>query len=1024
MTFTATVSSPATPTGTVTFYAETINSSESIGAGTLSLVSGQYEATISTHGLAVTGSPYSITAVYGGDSNDEGSDSNADSLAVTPAPLVVAANNASKVYGAALPALSVSYSGFVNGDTSSSLTTQPTVTTTATSKSAVGSYTITAGGAVDANYTISYVTGTLSVTPAALVITANNATKVYGAALPSLSVSYSGFVNGDTSSSLTTQPTVTTTATSKSAVGSYTITAGGAVDANYTISYVTGTLSVTPAALVITANNATKVYGAALPSLSVSYSGFVNGDTSSSLTTQPTVSTTATSKSAVGSYTITASGAVDANYTISYVSGTLSVTPAALVITANNATKVYGAALPSLSVSYSGFVNGDTSSSLTTQPTVSTTATSKSAVGSYTITASGAVDANYTISYVSGTLSVTPAPLTITAKNQSKVYGQVNPTLTVSYSGFVNGDTSSSLTTQPTVTTTATTTSPVGTYQITASGAVDANYTISYVAGTLTINQDASTTSVNASTTSGSFGMSITLTATVTANSPGSGTPTGSVQFLDTTTDDNLGTVTLSGGVASLATSSLPPGSQTIEASYSGNSNFLSSSATTGTITISPSIIVLASSASGSLTISGNASIKVSGVVYVDSSSSSAISASGNASVTASAIDVHGGVQKSGNATFSPTPTTGAAVLSDPLAALPAPSTSGLTNYGSENLSGNSSATIKPGIYSSISVSGNASLTLSAGLYLIEGGGFSTSGNASVSGSGVLIYNAGSNYPNSGGSFGAISLSGNGSTSLSPASTGSYAGIMLIQPAANTQTLSFSGNSMAGVTGAIYAPAAQLSESGNAQLSVTLDVDTLTLSGNASAQFVALAGPATTVGATEPEALPASSSRAAAASLQAPAGSTLPTAGQPIWACIGPIPQAISPQNQLAWAPADWAHRSDVTATIDRAQVATDVAAYESGPLVDSVLDDLVSESMPPRGLDAASTAIAPRRSLDCADRRAEPSGRGQIRPSTIHSGTRRAADAVGSTAPVGPKSGAPRECRAGCWVLRLWRRP
>ena len=55
-------------------------------------------------------------------------------------------------------------------------------------------------------------------TPAALTITANNQTKVYGAALPTLTASYSGFVNGDTSASLTTQPTLTTTATAASHV--------------------------------------------------------------------------------------------------------------------------------------------------------------------------------------------------------------------------------------------------------------------------------------------------------------------------------------------------------------------------------------------------------------------------------------------------------------------------------------------------------------------------------------------------------------------------------------------------------------------------------------------------------------------------------------------------------------------------------------------------------------------------------------------------------------------------------------
>ena len=72
------------------------------------------------------------------------------------------------------------------------------------------------------------------------------------------------------------------------------------------------------------------------------------------------------------------------------------------------------------------------------------------------VTPAGLTSTNYTISYVSGTLSVTPAGLTVTADPQTKAYGAANPPLTVSYSGFVNGDTVASLTTSPTVATTAT----------------------------------------------------------------------------------------------------------------------------------------------------------------------------------------------------------------------------------------------------------------------------------------------------------------------------------------------------------------------------------------------------------------------------------------------------------------------------------------------------------------------------------------------------------------------------------------
>ena len=145
--------------------------------------------------------------------------------------------------------------------------------------------------------------------------------------------------------------------------------------------------------------------------------------------------------------------------------------------------------------------------------TTATFSTHSLPAGTYAITAVYGGDTNYPGS-TSNTVSqtVNPAPLVITANNQAKVYGQANPALTVSYSGLVNGDTSASLTTAPTVTTTAATTSPVGSYPITASGAVDPNYTISYVAGTLTISPDATTTVASSSTTSTGFGQPVTLT--------------------------------------------------------------------------------------------------------------------------------------------------------------------------------------------------------------------------------------------------------------------------------------------------------------------------------------------------------------------------------------------------------------------------------------------------------------------------------------------------------------------------------
>src|SRR5439155_474834 len=105
-------------------------------------------------------------------------------------------------------------------------------------------------------------------------------------------------------------------------------------------------------------------------------------------------------------------------------------------------------------------------------------------------------------------------------------------------------------------------------------------------------------------------------------------------------------------------------------------------------------------------------------------------------------------------------------------------------------------------------------------------------GNASISGAGVFLYNAGSNYPSSGGSFGGITLSGNGTFNLTAPTSGSYAGILIFQSRQNSRALTFSGNAMAGMGGTIYAASALLSMSGNARLQNPLIVGMLNLSGN------------------------------------------------------------------------------------------------------------------------------------------------------------------------------------------------
>ncbi|RKR81454.1 gliding motility-associated-like protein [Mucilaginibacter gracilis] len=351
-----------------------------------------------------------------------------------------------------------------------------------------GTATITATQAPNGLYITGSITATLTVANTVdPTLALGNISKTYGDAAFTLGATSNSsgaitYTSGNTAVATISGSTVTIVGQ-----GTAVITANQAAATGFNAFSTTATLTVAKKALTIAASNATKVYGAVLPTLAVTYSGFVNGETSGVLTTQPTITTTGTASSAVGTYPITATGAVASNYTITYTAGSLTVTPAGLNITAVNQTKVYGAANPTLAVTYSGFVNGDDATKLTTQPTISTTATASSAVGTYPITATGAASANYSISYTAATLTVTQAPLVITANNISRNYGQPNPTLTVTYTGLVNGDTNASLSTQPTITTTATITSLPGTYPITASGAVGPNYSISYVAGTFRV---------------------------------------------------------------------------------------------------------------------------------------------------------------------------------------------------------------------------------------------------------------------------------------------------------------------------------------------------------------------------------------------------------------------------------------------------------------------------------------------------------------------------------------------------------
>lgn len=195
-------------------------------------------------------------------------------------------------------------------------------------------------------------------------------------------------------------------------VGVYTIdptSCSGLGATGYVVAYTAAANSfvVKPRPLTITASDGQMTYGGTVPTITPIYSGLINGDQAPS--TPPTCTSNATSSTPAGTYLLTTSclGASDPNYSISYANGTLTVNQAPLVITASDGSMTYGGTVPAITPSYSVFVNGDTSASLTTEPICSTDATSFSPVGSYTTSCTGAVDPNYSISYVNGTLTET-----------------------------------------------------------------------------------------------------------------------------------------------------------------------------------------------------------------------------------------------------------------------------------------------------------------------------------------------------------------------------------------------------------------------------------------------------------------------------------------------------------------------------------------------------------------------------------------------------------------------------------------
>ena len=163
--------------------------------------------------------------------------------------------------------------------------------------------------------------------------------------------------------------------------------------------------------ITVTAKSYTREYGDANPTFEYSATG-------GTLSGKPEISCEATAKSPVGTYPIVIKQGSVTNGDVTYVNGTLTITKAPLTVSGGTYTMKQGEQLPTFKATYSGWKNGDTEAALTKKPTLTTTATSSSAVGDYAVTVSGAEAQNYDIKYVNGKLTVKQAdPVTVTAKS-------------------------------------------------------------------------------------------------------------------------------------------------------------------------------------------------------------------------------------------------------------------------------------------------------------------------------------------------------------------------------------------------------------------------------------------------------------------------------------------------------------------------------------------------------------------------------------------------------------------------------
>ncbi len=411
--------------------------------------------------------------------------------------ITITAAAKSKYFGDSDPSLtySITSGALVGSDTITGTLSRASGETTGTYL--ISRNTLTPGN----NYEVTYVGANLTIAAKVITVTAVAKTKVYGSSDPTLTYVSTPSLNAGDSF------TGTLGRTSGENVGQYPINIGSlALPAGYTLTYIGETLTVTAKPLTITADNKSKNASDPTPTFTYQISGLVNSNTVSGVTfnfSSGSYSSSTTAPTANGTYTITPSAAVfsngsSGNYSITYNTGTYTITSLAsqTLTWTTIGNKTYGSSPTGTVVSSHAPLVVTVTSNTTSICTVPSSSVSGATitllrVGICELKASQAGDGTTygPASDVIETFTVLAAPLVITASSPTGIkVGDAVPTISASYSGFVNSENSSVLTTQPTCVTSYTTSSTAGATETTScSGAAATNYSITYVAGSITV---------------------------------------------------------------------------------------------------------------------------------------------------------------------------------------------------------------------------------------------------------------------------------------------------------------------------------------------------------------------------------------------------------------------------------------------------------------------------------------------------------------------------------------------------------